>query len=75
MTSQSIIELAIAALAAGVGLWLYRRPQGQDPEPDHYGSQGAVLLFAVAAILVVHVVVMKRARSSPDVVEVVQNDA
>ena len=36
-------------------------------EPDQYGSQGAVLLFAVAAILVVHVVITARACSAASV--------
>lgn len=51
MTSREILELAIAAICIVAGIWLYRRPS---PEPDRYGSQGAVLLFVVAAILIVH---------------------
>ncbi|MEO8722466.1 MAG: hypothetical protein ABI395_02935 [Sphingobium sp.] len=70
MTTQSLLELAIAAILFGVGVWLYRRPRGQDPAPDHYGSQGAVLLFAIAAILIVHVVMTERARPAPATVEV-----
>lgn len=72
MTTTQTLELVVAALVAGVGIWLYRRPQGQDPEPDHYGSQGAVLLFAVAAILVIHVVVTARAFPSDATVEASQ---
>lgn len=64
MTTQSLIELAVAVVLAGLGAWLYRRPS---PEPDHYGSQGAVLLFAVAAILVVHVVMTERAHPAATV--------
>ena len=60
MTTQAILELAIAAVLLGVGIWLYRKPV---PQPDGYGSQGAVLLFAVAAILVIHVVMTARAHS------------
>jgi hypothetical protein len=58
MTTMQILELAAAAVLLGAGIWLYRKPS---PEPDHYGSQGAVLLFAVAAILVIHVIVTARA--------------
>ena len=69
MTTFQILELAIAALLIGAGVWLYRRPS---PEPDQYGSQGAVLLFAVAAILIVHVVITERARPGDATVEVVE---
>jgi hypothetical protein len=50
MTGARMIELAAAVLILGVGIWLYRRPKGT----DGYGSQGAVLLFVVAAIMGVH---------------------
>ena len=72
MTTTQILELAIAAVLLGAGIWLYRRPQGQDPAPDNYGSQGAVLLFAVAAILAIHVVVTARAFPSDAEIEVNQ---
>lgn len=68
MTTTQILELAIAALLLGAGIWLYRRPS---PAPDQYGSQGAVLLFAVAAILLVHVIVTVRAQPGTATVEVV----
>jgi hypothetical protein len=45
-----MIELAAAVLILGFGVWLYRRPKG----PDGYGSQGAVILFVIAAIMGVH---------------------
>ena len=69
MTTTQILELVIAAILLGAGIWLYRKPS---PEPDHYGSQGAVLLFAVAAILVIHVIVTARAFPSDANVEVNQ---
>lgn len=75
MTTRSLIELAVAALLAGLAIWLYRRPQGQDPAPDSYGSQGAVLLLAVAAIIAVHVVMTERAHPHSVTVEVDANDA
>jgi hypothetical protein len=45
-----MIELAAAVLILAAGIWLYRRPKGT----DGYGSQGAVILFVVAAIMAVH---------------------
>ena len=50
MGVRPIIELALAAAALGAGVWLYRQPKGA----DGYGSQGAVLLFAVAVLLIIH---------------------
>ena len=66
MTNFQILELVAAALVLGAGIWLYRKPS---PKPDQYGSQGAVLLFAVAAILVVHVIVTARAFPSDAIAE------
>ena len=67
MTNVQILELVAAVVLVGLGVWLYRKPS---PEPDHYGSQGAVLLFAVAAILAVHAIVTARAFPSDAEVEV-----
>ena len=50
MTTSRMIELAAAILILGFGIWLYRRPKGA----DGYGSQGAVLLFVIAAIMAIH---------------------
>ena len=45
-----MIELAAAVLILALGVWLYRRPRGG----DSYGSQGAVILGVVAAIMAIH---------------------
>lgn len=66
MTPREILELAIAAILIVAGIWLYRRPT---PEPDHYGSQGAVLLFVVAAILIVHGTGLLRYKPTPAEIE------
>ena len=66
MTSREILELAIAAICIVAGIWLYRRPT---PGPDHYGSQGAVLLFVVAAILIVHGTGLLRYKPTPAEIE------
>ena len=51
MTTARIIELAVAVALLAAGVWLYRSHRKVD---RGYGSQGAVLLFAIAAILGVH---------------------
>jgi hypothetical protein len=50
VTTGRAIELAVAVLLLVVGVVLYRRRD----RSDTYGSQGAVLLFIVAAIVAVH---------------------
>ena len=50
MSLPRIIELAAAMLILGTSIWLYHRPKG----PDGYGSQGAVVLLVVAAIMGIH---------------------
>ena len=51
MTAGRMIELAAAVAILVAGVWLYRHNRAVD---RGYGSQGAVLLFAVAAIMGVH---------------------
>ena len=51
MSIAAMIEIAIGIVMLGVAIWLYRRPS---PDGDRYGSQGAVLLIIVAAILLIH---------------------
>jgi hypothetical protein len=51
MTTGAIVEVAIAALLLVGGIWLYRR---NAPVDGGYGSQGAVILFVIAAILFIH---------------------
>jgi hypothetical protein len=46
-----MIELAAAVILLGAGIWLYRRNKAAD---QSYGSQGAVVLFVIAAIMAVH---------------------
>jgi len=52
VTAPRMIELAVAVVLIGVGIVLYRRPKTD--ETDKYGSQGAVILFVVAAIMGIH---------------------
>ena len=46
-----MIELVAAVLILGAGVWLYRARKAAD---QGYGSQGAVILFVVAAIMIIH---------------------
>jgi hypothetical protein len=46
-----MIELVAAIVLLAAGVWLYRRNKAAD---QSYGSQGAVVLFVIAAIMAVH---------------------
>jgi hypothetical protein len=50
LTSGRMIELAAAVLIFAAGVYFYRRRD----KSDSYGSQGAVILFVVAAIMAIH---------------------
>lgn len=49
MTGARLLETAAALALLVAGVWLYTRRS-----PDRYGSQGAVLLLAVGAIMTIH---------------------
>jgi hypothetical protein len=53
MEPLRLLELVAAVLILGVGIALYRRKpvEGDD---GGYGSQGAVILFVLAAIMGIH---------------------
>lgn len=69
MTPTRIIELVAAAAILGLGIWLYRRNRAVD---RGYGSQGAVLLFVVAAIMAVHALGFMEYRPSQSELEVMR---
>lgn len=50
MTLPRAIELAVAALIIAAGVVVYRRRD----KSDSYGSQGAVILLVVGAIVAIH---------------------
>ena len=57
MTILSMLEVLIALLLIAAGVFLYRSKPAKDEaehDVDHYGSQGAVLLFVIAIIMIVH---------------------
>ena len=49
-TGGRLIELIAAVLMLAASVYLYRRRD----KSDSYGSQGAVILFVVAAIMLIH---------------------
>jgi hypothetical protein len=51
LSTGRMIELVVAVLLLVAGVYLYRRPKAPG---DTYGSQGAVILFVVAAIMGIH---------------------
>ena len=51
MTMTQVIEVVVAAALFALGVWQYRRRSG---EGEQYGSQGAVILFVIAALIAMH---------------------
>jgi hypothetical protein len=51
MSLGAMIEIAVGVVLIGVAIWLYRKGARED---SNHGSQGAVLLLAIAAILLIH---------------------
>ena len=66
MTTTQILELVFAAAIFAAGVWLYRK---RAPEDAGKGSQGAVLLFIIAALLAVHGLGLLGYRPSPGEIE------
>ena len=54
-TMPRLIELVVAALLLGASIYFYRsKPAANDNGAGSYGSQGAVILLVIAAILGIH---------------------
>ena len=51
MTTIQVIEVLVAVALFALGVWQYRRRSAEDP---NHGSQGAVILFVVAALIAMH---------------------
>ena len=51
MSTGAMIEIAIGVAMLVAAIWLYRKRAREDAS---HGSQGAVLLLVVAAILLIH---------------------
>ena len=69
MTTGQMIELAAAVIILGAGIWLYRSRKQAD---QTYGSQGAVILFVIAAIIGIHALGALEYRPSPAELEAAQ---
>jgi hypothetical protein len=68
VTAGRIVELAVAVAFLVAGVLLYRRRDRNDA----YGSQGAVLLFVVAAILAIHALRLLEYRPSASETEMMR---
>jgi NO-binding membrane sensor protein with MHYT domain len=51
VTTTQVIEVLVAVALFALGVWQYRRRSVEDP---NHGSQGAVILFVIAAIVAMH---------------------
>ena len=75
MTTARIIELVVAVVILAAGLWLYRRRVATDTGADAYGSQGAVILFVIAAIMGAHALGAMDYRPSQSELELIKERA
>jgi hypothetical protein len=66
MTNGRMIELAAAVAALAASVWLYR---SQRKENEGYGSQGAVVLLVVGAIMAIHALGLLEYRPSASEIE------
>ena len=72
MTTGRMIELAVAVVLLVAGVFLYRRPRDKSDKGDNYGSQGAVILFVIAAIMAIHALGLLEYRPSAAESEILQ---
>ena len=61
LSSGRMIELAVAVVILAASVWLYR---GVRSANDGYGSQGAVILLVVGAIMAIHALGLMEYRPS-----------
>lgn len=69
MTAVQMIEVAIAALIIAAGIVLYRKAGKDDP---NHGSQGAVILLIIGAIVAIHGLGLMEYRPSQGEMEMMQ---
>ena len=68
MTAGRMVELAVAVLLLVAGVVIYRRRD----KSGTYGSQGAVILFVVAAIMAIHALGLLEYRPSASEAELMR---
>ena len=71
MTPTRMVELAVAVVLIGVGIWFYRRPAGDGSR----STQGPVLMFVIAAILGAHALGLMDYRPSKSELEAMRGRA
>jgi hypothetical protein len=69
MSTGRLIELVVAVMFLVASVWLYRKNRAVD---RGYGSQGAVLLLVVGAIMAVHALGLMEYRPSTSELEAAQ---
>jgi hypothetical protein len=69
MSTARMIELVAAVLILGASVWAYR---SQRKSNEGYGSQGAVLLLVVGAIMAIHALGLMEYRPSTSELEAMQ---
>jgi hypothetical protein len=72
MTAGHMAELAVAVVILGLGVWLYRARKQAD---EGYGSQGAVILLVIGAIVAIHALGLLKYRPSKAEAELMQERA
>ena len=72
MTTPRLIELLAAVVLLVAGIYFYRRPRDKSDKGDNYGSQGAVILFVIAAIMAIHALGLLEYRPSAAESEILQ---
>ena len=75
MTTGRMIELVVAILLLGAGIYFYRRRDPTADKADNYGAQGAVIMFVVAAIMLAHALGLFDYRPSKAEAELFQSRA
>ena len=72
MTTGRTVELVIAILMLAASVWLYRSRRNAN---EGYGSQGAVLLLVIGAIMAIHALGLLEYRPSKAEAEYFQEHA
>ena len=76
LSSGRMIELVAAVVILGLSVWQYRSRRPRDDRSDQgYGSQGAVILLVIGAIMAVHALGLMEYRPSKAEAEMMRDRA